>query len=220
MTRADGRRPRARAEADRLGDAEPVRRLVSSAAPGGSALQLGRRAAVDAAGAPAPWQASTSTTSSKPVHALHECDCSHPMHSRTSKAQPFRLRRRRAVRTSASAVVAPVGVADADHEAAGAGVPSPLPEVELQEVRGAGDAGIVVADRLLALPRSARRSGRSRYWRARSAQRSSSMRLLVLRGRRHDLGVLDQPAGRRAGSGGRGCRAAPRCSRGRCRRAA
>ena len=91
-------------------------------------------------------------------------------------------------------------------------VPSPLPQVELQEVRRAGDAGVVVADRLLALPRAARRpAGRASCGTKR--RRSSSMRLLVLRRRRDDLRVQDRARRRRCGSGGRGCRAAPRCSR-------
>ena len=89
---------------------------------------------------------------------------------------------------------------------------------QIEEMRGAGDARVVVADALLAaiaddvvgLVQQRRRDRRKIGLDAR----------LVLRGRRHDARACGSCRRPRSHSGASRCRAAPRCSRSRCRRAA
>ena len=80
-----------------------------------------------------------------------------------------------------------------------------------QEVRRARDARVVVAD--ACSQRGGQRGRRTGPQTLRREAREVLLDgLLVLRGRRDDLGVEDRARRRRARSGGRGTRAAPRCA--------
>ena len=118
------------------------------------------------------------------------------------RRRPRRPRRRRAACPRAARatgrpgrVVAAVGIADADDDRCAAlrAMPQPRSISSSQEMRRAGDAGVVVADRLLAAV-AQRVVGQVEPAVDEARQVVLDARL-VLRGRRHDLGVGDRAVG-------------------------